>query len=94
MMESLLVRNRGILPLEQIKEVARTFNTTEYFVPPLDNGEFEKQWGCALKFVLKKESTTFPNSINIKDSPHSSIEEYLPFGAHLYLSSVPIGLAI
>jgi DNA adenine methylase Dam len=54
MMESLLIRTRSILSLEQIKEIARSYNTDEYFVPPLSDLEFERQWKCAVDFVCKR----------------------------------------
>ena len=55
MIEALLVRTRTILPLEQIKKVAKEFNDSiEYFNPPLDEYEFEKQWDCGLKFIEEK----------------------------------------
>jgi len=56
MMESLLARNIGILTLEQVKEIVRTYNTIEYFDPPLNDQEFEKQWKCAIDFISKKMS--------------------------------------
>lgn len=74
MMESLLIRNRGILPLDRIKEVTRIYNTIEYFDPPLDNVEFEKQWHCALKFVLKKESGLLPRNIYNEINSHLATE--------------------
>jgi len=77
MMESLLVRNRRILPLELTKELARTCNTIKYFDPPLDNKEFEKQWECALKFILTKGSETLPRKEYGRHhlGSHSAIEE-------------------
>lgn len=75
MMESLLLRNKRILSLDRIKELARTYNSIEYFDPPLDNEEFEKQWECALKFVLKKESEMLPSNINSRDDSHTVAED-------------------
>lgn len=75
MMESLLLRNKPILPLDRIKEVARIYNTPGYLDPPLDNEEFEKQWECALKFVIKKESGTIPISIYNRNSSYSATDE-------------------
>ena len=51
-MESLLQRNRGILPIEEIKKLAENRNQ-QLCNPPLDKIEFEKQWQCALKYVGK-----------------------------------------
>ena len=49
-MESLLQRNRGILSLEKIKQLAYEWNQ-EVCGPPLDDYEFNRQWNDALKFV-------------------------------------------
>ena len=51
-MESELQRNRGIKPLEDIKEISQFWNQ-KHCKPPLDNREFEKQWKQAMKFVEK-----------------------------------------
>jgi hypothetical protein len=52
-MESLIVRNSGILTLEEIKLLAKQWNL-KHCSPPLDDIEFEKQWVCATDFISKK----------------------------------------
>lgn len=52
-MESLIVRNSGILSLEEIKTLAQGWNQ-KHCSPPLDDREFEKQWTCATDFIAKK----------------------------------------
>jgi Bifunctional DNA primase/polymerase, N-terminal len=52
-MESLIVRNAGILPLEEIMPLAQQWNL-KHCDPPLDDREFEKQWVCATDFISKK----------------------------------------
>jgi hypothetical protein len=49
-MESLLQRNRGILSLEKIKQLAYEWNQ-DVCVPSLDDSEFNRQWNDALKFL-------------------------------------------
>jgi hypothetical protein len=51
-MESLLVRNSGILSIEEIKSLAQQWNL-KYCNPPLDEKEFDKQWTCATDFIAK-----------------------------------------
>jgi hypothetical protein len=51
-MESLISRNKTILHLDRINELARQWNN-DHCVPVLDNKEFEKQWNCALDFIAK-----------------------------------------
>lgn len=52
--ESLLSRNKGILSLNQIEELASEWNM-KHCVPPLNNREFEKQMKCALDFIASKD---------------------------------------
>ena len=52
-MESELQRNRGIKPLDDIKQISHFWNQ-KHCIPPLDDIEFEKQWKQAIKFVSKK----------------------------------------
>jgi P4 family phage/plasmid primase-like protien len=52
-MESLIIRNRGILSLYKIQELAIEWNNKHCY-PPLDNKEFSKQWKCACKFINDK----------------------------------------
>lgn len=49
-MESLLARNKAILPPGQIIKIASEWNN-QHCIPPLDQKEFEKQWKDAMKFV-------------------------------------------
>jgi hypothetical protein len=53
-MESLIVRNSGILSLQRIKGLAIEWNNL-HCKPPLDDKEFEKQWKCALAFIAMKK---------------------------------------
>ena len=48
--ESLIQRNKKILSLDKIKELAYEWNQ-QHCKPPLDDKEFERQWNDALKFV-------------------------------------------
>jgi hypothetical protein len=52
-MESLVSRNKSILPLDKIKDLARQLNTEQLCDPPLNDREFEKQWKCAIEFIVK-----------------------------------------
>ena len=52
-MESELQRNRGIKPLEDIKEICQFWNQ-KHCDPPLDAREFEKLWKQALEWANKK----------------------------------------
>lgn len=54
-MESLFVRNSGILSIEEIKQFAQQWNLKHYCTP-LDDKEFEKQWTCATDFIAKKDT--------------------------------------
>ena len=78
-MESLLQRNRGILSLEKIKQLAYEWNQ-EICVPPLDDYEFNRQWNDALKFVGRSinsntgESGDSNNKINNATSHGSAAE--------------------
>jgi hypothetical protein len=51
-MESELQKNRGIKPLDMIKQIAQIWNQS-HCSPPLNDIEFEKQWKDALEFVEK-----------------------------------------
>jgi hypothetical protein len=65
-MESELQRNRGIKPLDMIKQIAQIWNQS-HCSPPLNDIEFEKQWKDALNFVEK--------SINNDNNSPSDIDE-------------------
>jgi putative DNA primase/helicase len=52
-MDSLLIKNMGLLTLEQIKELAYQRNQ-ELCVPPLDNKEMDRQWNQALEYANRK----------------------------------------
>jgi hypothetical protein len=49
-MESLIVRNRSILSICKIQELAREWNNT-HCEPPLDDHEFDRQWNDANRFI-------------------------------------------
>ncbi|MPZ05719.1 MAG: hypothetical protein GEU26_04765 [Nitrososphaeraceae archaeon] len=51
--ESLIFRNKGILSLDQIRELTWKRNL-QICKPPLDKKEFDRQWDCAVDFVRKK----------------------------------------
>ena len=52
-MDSLLVKNMGFLTLDEIKRHAYTRNL-EVCVPPLDDGDMERQWKQALNYANRK----------------------------------------
>ncbi|MGH9987655.1 MAG: hypothetical protein ACRD8W_27245, partial [Nitrososphaeraceae archaeon] len=52
-MDSLLRRNKGILSLEQIEDLAGQWNS-KHCVPPLDDRDFRRQWDNAQKYVAEK----------------------------------------
>ncbi|HEU4822480.1 MAG TPA: hypothetical protein VFS97_03565, partial [Nitrososphaeraceae archaeon] len=52
-MESLIVRNSGILSLEEIKSLAQQWNS-RHCSPPLDDKEVQKHWRCATEFIARK----------------------------------------
>jgi hypothetical protein len=52
-MESLIVRNRSILSIYKIQELAREWNNT-HCEPPLDDHEFDRQWNDAKRFIDRK----------------------------------------
>ena len=54
-MDSLISRNKAILTLEEIKQWARNWNE-KHCLPPLDDKEFEKQWRCALGYIIREET--------------------------------------
>jgi hypothetical protein len=57
-MESLIIRNRGILLSDAIQDLARKWNN-KHCLPPLDDREFSIQWKCACKFVSHKANKGF-----------------------------------
>jgi hypothetical protein len=68
-MESLIRRNKVILSVDKIKQLASEWNQ-EHCDPPLDEKEFQKQWTCAKKFIEKNGSV---KDEKIEDTP--SLEE-------------------
>jgi hypothetical protein len=52
-MESLIVRNRTILSIYKIQELAREWNNI-HCEPPLDDKEFHRQWNDAKRFIDRK----------------------------------------
>jgi hypothetical protein len=67
-MESLLSRNSTILPLEEIKHLTKKWNN-QHCLPPLDDIEFEKQWKCAIEFIVRK--TDIANGNKTKNKKES-----------------------
>lgn len=55
-MDSLLARNRGILALDKIKQLAREC-TAALGDPPLDDKDFERLWKDAIKFIATNTVT-------------------------------------
>ena len=60
--ESILQRNKNILPLEQIKKIVCDWNQ-EHCIPPLDEKEFERQWEAAIIYTTKTNHK-FVNHLN------------------------------
>lgn len=54
-MESRIVKLRGEVPPEEIRELCYVWNQ-QHCKPPLDDNEFEKQWIDAVKFVARKDA--------------------------------------
>jgi hypothetical protein len=52
-MESLIARNRSILSIYKIQELAKEWNNT-HCEPPLDDHEFDRQWNDAKRFIDRK----------------------------------------
>ncbi|MDR4491935.1 MAG: bifunctional DNA primase/polymerase [Candidatus Nitrosocosmicus sp.] len=52
-MESLISRLSSILPEDEIKQIAESWNQ-KHCKPPLDNREFERQWHDAKTYISKK----------------------------------------
>jgi len=85
-MESELQRNRGIKPLEDIKQISQFWNR-KHCIPPLNDIEFERQWKDAIKFVSKSinDIPYYHNNNNNRngsnnyhnDHPKSNIEQQL-----------------
>jgi hypothetical protein len=63
-MESELQRNRGIKPLEDIKQIVQFWNQ-KHCKPPLDEKEFEIQWNDALKFLEKNKDENTNSKDNV-----------------------------
>jgi putative DNA primase/helicase len=78
-MESLLRRNAGLLSPDQIERLSKEWNV-KHCQPPLDDGEFGKQWKCALDFIAKRSynnSTSSPKQQeDEEDYIDGLIEEY------------------
>ncbi|HEY6535992.1 MAG TPA: bifunctional DNA primase/polymerase, partial [Candidatus Nitrosocosmicus sp.] len=68
-MESLIQRNKIMLSLEQIRNMAIEWNNI-HCNPPLDDKEFEKQWIDASDYIHKQES-------NSSVTPSSKINRYI-----------------
>jgi hypothetical protein len=63
-MESELQRNRGIKPLEDIKQIVQFWNQ-KHCSPPLDDKEFERQWDDAIKFLEKSKDESSNSKVNV-----------------------------
>ncbi len=72
-MESLIQKNRRILELDQIKKLSYEWNKKQC-KPPLDDKEFEKQWGCAVQFINKNSKDSDPNNTNTQRVSSSGAE--------------------
>jgi hypothetical protein len=81
-MESLIVRNSGILPLQKIKNLAREWNS-QICMPSLDDKEFEKQWKCALVFIDRKKKQEGEQQHQQHQEPSittTSLDPHIPDG--------------
>jgi hypothetical protein len=58
-METVLLKNKNGMLLEQIKAQAKEWNQ-KHCLPPLDDKEFERQWMCALEFIKRNNSSFLP----------------------------------
>ena len=61
--ESLILRNRTIFSLEEIKDLARDWNSI-HCKPPLDDREFERQWKSAVEFIKKQNLNSLYKQAN------------------------------
>jgi P4 family phage/plasmid primase-like protien len=67
-MESLIKRNRKILPFDVIKNTLSREWNNQHCKPPLEDTEFEKQWKCAIEFIEERvqEETYFARKLRQK----------------------------
>jgi hypothetical protein len=78
-MESLLQRNKTVVPVETIKKWAYDQNQN-FCVPPLEEQEFEKQWIDAMQFIEKKnnENANQPQTQKPTEILAEQIESAIP----------------
>jgi hypothetical protein len=69
--ESLIQRNKNILSLEEIKNIAYEWNQ-QHCLPPLDDKEFERQWKDAIKFTTKHNDKNTPNKLNSENDNNNN----------------------
>ena len=63
--DSLINRNKAILPLDEIKQIVMTFNQG-HCRPPLDNRELDSLFKQAQDFVAKGERARYDNAIAVE----------------------------
>jgi P4 family phage/plasmid primase-like protien len=63
-MESLIARNKDVLPLDQIKEIARKHNSMEFYEEPLSEVDFDRLWKQAVRFIESKNENKAEDSSN------------------------------
>ncbi|WP_458746022.1 bifunctional DNA primase/polymerase [Candidatus Nitrosocosmicus sp. T] len=76
-MESLIKRNHEILEENIIKKLAYYWNQ-KHCIPPLDEDDFEKQWKCAKKYIVRSDNNKDKprkNDYKIKQTQADSINE-------------------
>jgi P4 family phage/plasmid primase-like protien len=79
--ESLIKRTAGVLPLDQIKQFSGDWNN-KHCNPPLDDREFNKQWKSATDFMAKN------NSVSESEGSGSSSKKNRGFSENLNESDV------
>jgi hypothetical protein len=94
--DSLLARNRGILSLDKIKELAYQWNQ-EHCIPPLDDKEFEKEWKQSSIFVAKSINSNIDNNTtyyNGNGNGHSSNNKYYNYKSNIQPQTAEIILEL
>ncbi|HJT83420.1 MAG TPA: bifunctional DNA primase/polymerase [Nitrososphaeraceae archaeon] len=81
-MESELQRNRGIKPLEDIKEICQLWNQ-KHCKPSLDERDFEKQWKAAMEFIARN---TADGDINNDDDFYNNFTSNSKISVYKQLS--------
>ena len=72
--ESLIQRNKKILPLEDIKKIIYEWNQ-KHCKPPLDDKEFERQVTAAVNFTSMNNNQIINNTKNLNNNQITNTEE-------------------